>query len=81
MRACKPSSPRKARFGGLFRFWGGNFHTVGGFVLASLGHIPRKAERFTWADWEFEVVDVDRNRVDQVLASQVSDQPPPAATG
>jgi putative hemolysin len=48
----------------------GNFHTVGGFVLASLGHIPRKAERFTWADWEFEVVDVDRNRVDQVLASR-----------
>lgn len=57
----------------------GNFHTVGGFVLASLGRIPRKAERFTWADWEFEVVDIDRNRVDQVLASRVSDPPPPAA--
>lgn len=50
----------------------GNFHTVGGFVLASLGHIPRKAERFTWAGWEFEVVDVDRNRVDQVLASRAA---------
>lgn len=49
----------------------GNYHTVGGFVLASLGHIPRKAECFTWADWEFEVVDVDRNRVDQVLATSV----------
>jgi putative hemolysin len=52
----------------------GNYHTVGGFVLASLGHIPRKAECFTWAEWEFEVVDVDRNRVDQVLASRVSDK-------
>jgi magnesium and cobalt exporter, CNNM family len=52
----------------------GNYHTVGGFVLASLGRIPRKAERFTWADWEFEVVDVDRNRVDQVLATHVSEQ-------
>ncbi|MHB1214448.1 MAG: hemolysin family protein [Thiobacillus sp.] len=50
----------------------GNYHTVGGFVLASLGRIPRKAERFTWAAWEFEVVDVDRNRVDQVLATPVS---------
>lgn len=49
----------------------GNYHTVGGFVLASLGRIPRKAERFSWADWEFEVVDVDRNRVDQVLATPV----------
>ena len=51
----------------------GNFHTVGGFVLASLGHIPRKAERFTWDAWEFEVVDVDRNRVDQVLATRVAE--------
>lgn len=47
----------------------GNFHTVGGFVLASLGRIPRKAERFSWGGWDFEVVDVDRNRVDQVLAT------------
>jgi putative hemolysin len=54
----------------------GNYHTVGGFVLASLGRIPRKAERFIWADWEFEVVDVDRNRVDQVLATRVSEQSP-----
>lgn len=53
----------------------GNFHTVGGFVLASLGHIPRKAERFAWGEWEFEVVDVDRNRVDQVLASRASAPP------
>jgi len=54
----------------------GNYHTVGGFVLASLGRIPRKAESFTWAEWEFEVVDVDRNRVDQVLATHVSKQGP-----
>ncbi|MDQ7990220.1 MAG: hemolysin family protein [Candidatus Dactylopiibacterium sp.] len=49
----------------------GNYHTVGGFVLASLGHIPRKAERFVHEGWEFEVVDIDRNRVDQVIASRV----------
>lgn len=46
----------------------GNFHTVGGFVLTSLGRIPRKAELFQYAGWQFEVVDVDGNRVDQVLA-------------
>ncbi len=50
----------------------GNYHTVGGFVLASLGRIPRKAERFAWAEWEFEVVDVDRNRVDQVIATRIT---------
>jgi len=48
----------------------GIFHTVGGFVLASLGRIPRKAEHFSWSGWDFEVVDVDRNRVDQVLATR-----------
>lgn len=47
----------------------GNFHTVGGFVLASLGRIPKKTEKFDWNHWRFEVVDVDRNRVDQVLAT------------
>ena len=38
----------------------GNFHTVGGFVLASLGRIPKKTEKFDWNNWRFEVVDVDR---------------------
>ncbi|MCB1907363.1 MAG: HlyC/CorC family transporter [Rhodocyclaceae bacterium] len=50
----------------------GNYHTVGGFVLASLGRIPKKSERFGCADWEFEVMDVDKNRVDQVLATPMT---------
>lgn len=53
----------------------GNYHTVGGFVLSSLGHIPRKTERFYWSGWYFEVVDIDHNRVDQVLATK-QDEPP-----
>jgi putative hemolysin len=47
----------------------GNFHTVGGFVLSALGRIPKKGESFDYAGWRFEVVDVERNRVDEVLAS------------
>lgn len=46
----------------------GNFHTVGGFVLASLGRIPHKSEKFSFENWDFEVLDVDKNRIDQVLA-------------
>ena len=53
----------------------GNYHTVGGFVLALLGRIPKKAEHFVWDGWEFEVVDVDRNRVDQVLATPTRTAP------
>lgn len=47
----------------------GNFHTVGGFVLNSLGRIPKKGESFDYCGWQFEVVDVERNRIDEVLAS------------
>lgn len=48
----------------------GRYHTVGGFVVTSLGRIPKRAEKFTVNDWEFEVVNMDRNRVDEVLASR-----------
>lgn len=50
----------------------GNYHTVGGFILTSLGRIPKKGEYLEWEDWRFEVVDVDRNRIDQILATQLS---------
>jgi putative hemolysin len=44
------------------------YETVGGFVLAQLGHIPEMGERFTIAGWTFEVLDMDKLRVDKVLA-------------
>ncbi len=46
----------------------GNYHTVGGFVITTVGHIPKKAEVFDWNGWRFEVVDMDKNRVDEVFA-------------
>lgn len=49
----------------------GNYHTVGGFVIAMLARIPRRAEKFACAGWEFEVVDMDKNRVDEVLATRL----------
>jgi putative hemolysin len=52
----------------------GDFATLGGFMLDRFGHIPGAGERFEWAGWRFEVVDMDRNRVDKVLMVPV----PPA---
>ena len=43
------------------------FHTVGGFVMYMLGRIPVAADRFEAGGWRFEVMDMDRNRVDKVL--------------
>ncbi|MFB0935116.1 MAG: hemolysin family protein [Propionivibrio sp.] len=57
----------------------GNFHTLGGFVLTALGRIPKKGEFFEYAGWRFEVVDVDQNRVDEVLASPIGEKTNSAA--
>jgi putative hemolysin len=57
----------------------GRYHTVGGFVITSLGRIPKRTEKFTTGDWEFEVVNMDRNRVDEVLASHQPAPTPPSA--
>lgn len=49
----------------------GDYHTLAGFVLWRLGHIPQAGEHFVWRGWRFEVVDLDRRRIDKVLASRL----------
>ncbi len=49
----------------------GAFHTIAGFVLTHLGHIPEIAEHFEWQGYRFEVVDMDRNRIDRLLIAQI----------
>ncbi len=50
----------------------GNYHTVGGFVIYQLGRIPKKTESFEWDGWCFEVMDMEKNRVDEVLARRAA---------
>lgn len=45
----------------------GGFHTIGGFVMHQLGRVPRVADHFECLSMRFEVVDMDRHRVDKVL--------------
>ncbi|MCE1169953.1 MAG: hemolysin family protein [Azovibrio sp.] len=49
----------------------GNYHTLGGFVVSQLGKVPKKTEAFVWGGWRFEVMDMEKNRVDEVLAKRV----------
>ncbi|WP_374241526.1 hemolysin family protein [Zoogloea sp.] len=51
-----------------------SFNTVGGLIMHVLGRIPAPTDHFEAVGWRFEVLDMDRNRVDKVLLSQ-----PPAA--
>jgi putative hemolysin len=45
----------------------GAFQTLGGLMMAQLGRVPAVADRFEWNGLRFEVMDMDRNRVDKVL--------------
>jgi putative hemolysin len=47
-----------------------DFKTVGGFLMDRLGHVPVESESVSWGGFKFEVVDMDRHRVDKVLLSK-----------
>jgi putative hemolysin len=56
------------------------FNTLGGFVMHMLGRIPAVADHFDWGDCRFEVMDMDKNRVDKVLVACVKPDQADAAT-
>jgi len=43
------------------------YQTLGGFVMDFLGRIPSTGDYFEWGGLRFEIVDMDRHRVDKVL--------------
>lgn len=47
------------------------YQTVGGFVTHFFGHIPAVADKFDWSGYRFEIVDMDRVRVDKVLVTEL----------
>jgi len=55
-------------------FSGAEFHSLGGFVMTTLGHVPKEGERFEAFGYSFEVVDMDHNRIDKVLVTQVQER-------
>jgi putative hemolysin len=48
----------------------GAYHTIGGFVMARLGRVPKAADHFEWGGMRFEVMDMDGRRIDKVLVSR-----------
>ncbi|MBV6475977.1 MAG: hypothetical protein MOGDAGHF_01554 [Rhodocyclaceae bacterium] len=47
------------------------YNTLGGFVMHALGRVPAVADHFEWNGWRIEVVDMDKKRVDKVLAARL----------
>ncbi len=53
-----------------------DFQTLGGFVMTHFGRIPAAGDYFDHGGWRFEVMDMDRHRVDKMLVGKT---PAPAA--
>ncbi|MDX1522003.1 MAG: hemolysin family protein, partial [Anaerolineae bacterium] len=49
--------------------------TLGGFVMMQMGHIPTAGDHLNWADFRFEVVDMDGHRIDKILVVPDGEEP------
>jgi putative hemolysin len=49
------------------------FDTVAGLAMTILKHIPKPGEKFLWKEYEFEVVDLDGNRIDKLIVKKIED--------
>jgi putative hemolysin len=47
------------------------YRTLGGFVMMQLGRVPRVEDKFITDDLQFEVVDMDQNRVDKLIVRRM----------
>lgn len=47
------------------------YHSLGGLIIHVLGRIPKETDQFEEQGYRFEVIDMDTNRIDKVLASRV----------
>lgn len=47
-----------------------NYETIGGFMMYMLRKIPKRTDSVTYADYKFEVVDIDHNKIDQLLVTR-----------
>jgi putative hemolysin len=48
------------------------YHSLGGFVMHVVGRIPKETDQFEEQGYRFEVIDMDKNRVDKILVSRIS---------
>ncbi|MEO7979276.1 hemolysin family protein [Flavobacterium sp.] len=48
----------------------GNFNTLAGLIIHLLKNIPIAGQKIKWNDFEFEVIDMDGNRIDKILITR-----------
>lgn len=55
----------------------GRYNTLSGMMMWLIGSLPRTSDVAEWEGWRLEVVDMDGNRIDKVLASSLLDRDVP----
>lgn len=51
-----------------------DFDTLGGFALHILKDIPTEGETFRWQAFDFEIIDMDKNRIDKMLVRPIQEE-------
>ncbi len=51
----------------------GRYHTFSGMMMWLIGKVPRTGDTTEWQGWRLEVIDLDGNRIDKVMASRLPD--------
>lgn len=51
----------------------GRYHTLSGMVMFLLGRMPRTGDVVAWEEWTMEIVDLDGQRIDKILAMKRPD--------
>jgi magnesium and cobalt transporter len=56
----------------------GEYVTLGGLLFERFGHIPNEGEAVRVGDWDLKVIEMDKRRVAQVVATYAGDASPPS---
>jgi len=52
----------------------GLYHTLSGLMMWQLGRMPQTGDVMIWENWTLEIVDLDGQRIDKVLASKIPEE-------
>lgn len=50
------------------------FDTLGGFALHILKDIPKTGETFVWHGYSFEIIDMDKSRIDKIMVTKLNEE-------
>ncbi len=49
----------------------GRYNTLAGMMMLLLGRLPKEGDIAEWDGWRLEIMDMDRRRIDKVLAAKI----------